>query len=185
MKFLFALFTVFCFENVHAQIKLPEMDKSPLDMSYYPNRYPVLKIQDKITEPLVARVIYSRPQRNDREIFGNLLEYGKVWRMGANEASEIEFYTDVKIGETKVKKGRYTMYCIPYEDKWTIIINKETDTWGSFRYDEKNDLLRVDVPVKKQTEITEAFGMAFDKSDTGATLTIAWEYVTLDLPIVF
>ena len=117
MKFLLALVTVFCFENVHAQIKLPEMDKSPMDMSYYPNRYPVLKIQDKITEPLVARVIYSRPQRNDREIFGHLLEYGKVWRMGANEASEIEFYTDVKIGETKVKKGRYTMYCIPYEDK--------------------------------------------------------------------
>src|SRR4051812_36369771 len=72
-----------------AQTKLPPVDKSPMDMSYYPNSYPVLKIQDKITEPLVARVIYSRPQKNGRTIFGELLEYGQVWRLGANEASEI------------------------------------------------------------------------------------------------
>ena len=185
MRYLLAVITMFCFNNLLAQAKLPEMDKSPMDMSYYPNNFPILKIQDKVTEPLVARVIYSRPQKNDREIFGELIAYGKVWRMGANEASEIEFYTDVKIGDTKVKKGRYSMYCIPYEDKWTIIVNKETDTWGSFRYDEKNDVVRVDVAVQKQTEITEAFVMAFNKSDAGATLTIAWDNVKLDLPIVF
>ena len=69
-----------------------------MDMSYYPNGYPVLKIQDKATEPLVARVIYSRPQKNGRTIFGELLEYGKVWRLGANEATEIEFFQVVKIG---------------------------------------------------------------------------------------
>src|SRR6187551_3619540 len=95
---------------IMAQNKLPPLDKSPMDMSYYPNGYPVLKIQDKITEPLVARVIYSRPQKSGRSIFGELLEYGKVWRLGANEATEIEFYRDVKINDTKVKKGRYTMY---------------------------------------------------------------------------
>jgi hypothetical protein len=185
MRYLLAVIAFFCFNSLLAQTKLPEVDKSPMDMSYYPNNYPILKIQDKITEPLIARVIYSRPQRNDRVIFGELLEYGKVWRMGANEATEIEFFADVKIGDSKVKKGRYTMYCIPYEDKWTIIVNKETDTWGSFRYDEKNDVVRVDVAVQKQPEITEAFVMAFNKSETGATLTIAWEYIKLDLPIVF
>ncbi len=185
MRYLLAVIALFCFYSLHAQPKLPEVDKSPMDMSYYPNNYPKLKIQDKITEPLIARVIYSRPQRNDRVIFGELLEYGKVWRLGANEATEIEFYADVKIGDNKVKKGRYSIYCIPYEDKWTIIVNKETDTWGSFRYDEKNDVVRVDVAVQKQTEITEAFVMAFNKSETGATLTIAWEYIKLDLPIVF
>ena len=185
MRYLVAVIALFCFNGLFAQTKLPEVDKSPMDMSYYPNNYPILKIQDKITEPLITRVIYSRPQRNDRVIFGELLEYGKVWRLGANEATEIEFYADVKIGDSKVKKGRYSIYCIPYEDKWTIIINKETDTWGSFRYDEKNDVVRVDVAVQKQTEITEAFVMAFNKSETGATLTIAWEYIKLDLPIVF
>ena len=71
---------------------------------------------------------------------------------------------------TKVKKGRYTLYCIPYADKWTIILNKETDTWGSFKYDEKKDVARIDVPVQKQTEVLESFVMAFEKSATGASL---------------
>ena len=154
-------------------------------MSYYPNNYPVLKIQDKPTEPIAARVIYSRPQKNGRQIFGDLLEYGKVWRLGANEATEIEFYQNVKINNIKVKKGRYTIYCIPYNDKWTMIINKDNDTWGSFKYDMKKDILRMDIPVQKQTEITEAFAMGFEKSATGANLIMAWDDIKLSLPIVF
>ena len=187
MRILVLIMTLFCFSfpNLLAQTKLPELDKSSMDMSYYPNRYPLLKIQDKLTEPLVARVIYSRPQKNGRAIFGELLDYGKVWRLGANEATEIEFYKDVTINDVKVKKGRYTLYGIPYEDKWTIIINKDTDTWSSFKYGAKNDLLRMDVPVQKQSEITEAFVMAFEKSDKGADLVIAWDDVKLNLPIVF
>jgi len=187
MKRLFLVITVVCFSvsGMYAQTKLPPMDKSPMDMSYYPVGYPILKIQDKITDPLVARVIFSRPQKNGRVIFGELLEYGKVWRLGANEATEIEFYRDVRINNKKIKKGRYTMYCIPYTDKWTIIINKETDTWGSFKYDEKKDLVRIDIPVQKQTEITEEFVMAFDKSATGASLIIAWDDIRVSLPIVF
>jgi hypothetical protein len=156
-----------------------------MDMSYYPSGYPVLKIQDKATEPLVARVIYSRPQKNGRTIFGDLLEFGKVWRMGANEATEIEFYQNVKINNVKIKKGRYTMYSIPYADKWTIIVNKETDTWGSFKYDTKKDVVRIDVPVEKQSEITEAFAMVFEKFATGSNLIIAWDDVKISLPIVF
>jgi hypothetical protein len=154
-----------------------------MDMSYYPANYPVLKIQDKLTEPLVARVIFSRPQKNGRKIFGDLLEYGKVWRLGANEATEIEFYQNVKISDTKVKKGRYTVYCIPYAEKWTIIINKETDTWGSFKYDSKKDLLKVDVPVQKQAEIVDSFVIAFEKAASGVSLVIAWDDVKVSLPI--
>ena len=168
-----------------AQLKLPPVDKSPMDMSYYPNGYPVLKIQDKVSEPLVARVIFSRPQKNGRAIFGELLEYGNVWRLGANEATEIEFFLNVKIGDTRVKKGRYTMYCIPYPDKWTIIINKETDTWGSFKYDESKDVARIEVPVQRQTEALEAFVMAFDKTPTGAALMIAWDNLKVNMPISF
>jgi len=174
-----------CFIGIEAQVKLPPVDKSPMDMSYYPNGYPVLKIQDKITEPLLARVIFSRPQKNGRAIFGELLEYGKVWRLGANEASEIEFFQNVKIGNTKIKKGRYTIYCIPFAEKWTLIINKETDTWGSFKYDENKDVVRIDVPVQKQTEVLDAFVMAFDKIPTGAGLIIAWDNFKVVLPISY
>lgn len=154
-------------------------------MSYYPNNFPLLKIQDKITEPLIARIIFSRPQKGGRVIFGELIEYGKVWRLGANEATEIEFFKDVKINNNKVKKGRYTLYCIPYADKWTLILNKETDTWGSFKYDIKKDLLRVTIPVQKQVEVTEEFVMAFEKVPMGAALIIAWDDVKLNLPISF
>jgi hypothetical protein len=187
MKYLFLAITAVCFSvpGLVAQSKFPPVDKSPMDMSYYPSSYPVLKIQDKITEPLVARVIFSRPQKNGRVIFGELLEYGSVWRLGANEATEIEFFKDVKISDKKIKKGRYSMYCIPYSEKWTIIINKETDTWGSFRYDQKKDIVRMDIPVQKQTQITEEFVMAFEKSPTGAALLIAWDDVMVSFPIAF
>lgn len=178
---LLVLFSI----HAGAQQKLPAMDKSPMDMSYYPTGYPVLKIQDKATEPLVARVIFSRPQKTNRVIFGDLVEYGKVWRMGANEATEIEFFQQVRIDGKKIKKGRYTLYCIPYADKWTIILNKETDTWGAFKYDEKRDVIRTDVPVFKQTEILDAFVMAFEKSPTGANLVVAWDQLKVSLPISF
>jgi len=110
MKFLLAfIFFGFSFFGVQGQSLLPALDKSPMDISYFPNRYPVLKIQDKVTEPPVARVIYSRPQKNGRVIFGELIEYGKVWRLGANEATEIEFFRDVKINDNKIKKVRYSL----------------------------------------------------------------------------
>ncbi|MFN8250419.1 MAG: DUF2911 domain-containing protein [Ferruginibacter sp.] len=187
MKKLLVLFFAagLCITAANAQTKLPPVDKSPMDMSYYPNGYPVSKIQDKPLDPLVARVIYSRPMKNGRTVFGDLLEYGKVWRLGANEATEIEFYQNVKAGSTKIKKGRYTLYCIPFADKWTVIINKDTDTWGSFKYDSKKDIARVDVPVQKQTDLTEAFTMVFEKADGGASLVMAWDDVKVSLPILF
>ena len=99
----------------------PVLDKSPMDMVYYPANYPVLKIQEKVTEPLLARVIYSRPQKNDRTIFGDLIEYNSIWRLGANEATEIELFKDVKINGKKLLKGRYTLYAIPTPSSSWII----------------------------------------------------------------
>ena len=163
--------------------KLPEVDKSPLDVSYYPNNYPILKIQNKATEPLVARILYSRPQKQGRKIFGELVEYGNVWRLGANEATEIEFYKDVKIGGKKVPKGRYTLYAIVSENVWTMILNKDTDTWGAFKYDSKKDVLRTDVPAQKTDEVVESMSMLFEKSATGISLIIAWEQMKVALPI--
>ena len=160
------------------------MDKSPMDMAYYPANYPVLKIQDKASEPLVARVIYSRPQKNNRVVFGELVEYNQVWRMGANEATEIEFYRDVKIGNKKILKGKYTLYALVNPSEWTIIFNKETDTWGAFKYDPKKDILRITVPVQQTTEPAEAFTMFFEKITNGMNLNIAWDTVLVSLPIL-
>src|SRR5688500_12410442 len=108
MKKLMLLFLLlFSVSFVYRQGAVPSLDKSPMDMSYYPASYPVLKIQDKITTQLLARVIYSRPQKTGRVIFGGLVKYGEVWRLGANEATEIEFYKNVRIGGKKISKGRY------------------------------------------------------------------------------
>jgi hypothetical protein len=186
MKKLYSLALFAIITNVAlAQTKLPSIDKSPMDMSYYPASYPLLKIQDKITEPLSIRLIYSRPQLNGRRAFGELRELGKLWRLGANEATEIEFFRDVKMGNKKVKKGKYTMYCIPYADRWTMIVNRETDTWGDFKYDQKKDVVRFDVAVSKVTEPTEALTMIFDKIQGGSNLLIYWDDVKVAVPIYF
>jgi len=166
-----------------AQTKLPALDKSPMDMSYYPANYPILKIQDKVTEPLVVRVIYSRPQKIGRTVFSDLVEYGKVWRLGANEATEIEFYRDVIVGDKPIPKGRYTLYSIPNTDKWTLIINTETDTWGSFKYDAKKDLARIEVPVQTLSEPVESFSLSFNKSSEGFELYAAWENISVTVPM--
>ena len=166
-----------------AQSRFPLLDKSPMDMSYYPVNYTILRIQDKATEPLVARLVYSRPQRNGRNVFGELLEYNKVWRLGANEATEIEFYKDVMINGKVIPKGRYTLYAIPSEDKWTIIVNRETDIWGAFKYDGGKDIVRADVAVQKQTEPLEAFTMFFEKTANGFAMVAAWDNALVSLPI--
>ncbi len=168
--------------GTYSQSKIPPLDQSIMDMSYYPATYPILKIQDKATEPPLARVIYSRPLRNGRDVFGELVEYGKIWRLGANEATEIEFFKNVSLGGKPVPKGRYTLCCIPSVDKWTIIINKEVDTWGSFIYDAKHDLARIDVPVQKLSEAVEAFSLYFNKSATGFDLVAAWENTMVNIP---
>jgi hypothetical protein len=133
----------------------------------------------------MARVVYSRPQKNGRVVFGELVEFNKIWRLGANEATDIDLYRDVKIGNNKLKKGRYTMYAIPSTDKWTLIFNKETDIWGAFQYDEKKDVLRTDVKTEKQQDPTEAFTIVFDKSATGADMIMSWDDVRVSLPLVF
>ena len=154
-----------------------------MDMSYYPVGYPSLKIQNKLTEPLAARIIYSRPQKSGRVIFGGLVEYGKVWRLGANEATEIEFFKHVRIDGKRIPKGRYTLYAIPYEDKWTIILNKDTDIWGAFKYDPKKDIIRADVPVQKNNESLESLAIVFEKSVDGINLVIGWDTVKVSLPL--
>jgi hypothetical protein len=129
--------------------------------------------------------LYSRPGKNGRQVYGELVEYGKVWRLGANEATELELYKDVKIAGNRVTKGRYSMFAIPLEDKWTIILNKDTDVWGAFKYDEKKDVLRVTVTPEKLEEKTEIFTMMFEKSTDGTNLIIAWDDIKATIPFSF
>jgi hypothetical protein len=187
MKFfltcILSLFTLYSLAQSSA--RFPQMDKSPMDMSYYPVNYPVLKIQpNKTPEPLVARVIYSRPQKMGRKVFEELVEKGKIWRLGANEATEIEFFREVKIGNKKIKKGRYTLYAIEQENNWILILNTDLDVWGAFRYDINKDTVRVECPITKTEDITEAFSMVFEKvNEKSFRLVMAWDNQVVSLPI--
>ncbi len=185
-----ALFLLLIFQMIFLSLmaqhnSLPQVDKSPMDMSYYPDRYPVLKIQDKVTEPLAARVVYSRPQKAGRTIFGGLVKQGELWRLGANEATEIHFFRTVKIGGKKIKPGRYTLYAVVNEGSWTIIVNRDTDIWGSFKYDIRKDVVRTDVTLQKNDAPVEFLSMMFEKTAIGCNLVIAWDMTRVALPIVF
>ena len=187
MKKLLGLIVIFqlVFLSLVAQNGYPAIDKSPMDMAYFPVGYPVLKIQDKATDPVVARVIYSRPSRGGRAIFNGLVKNGEVWRLGANEATEIQFFQTVHIDGKKIRSGRYTLYAIVKDNAWTIIFNKENDTWGSFKYDTKKDVLRTDVNTQKTDALVENLSMVFEKTATGCNLNIAWENTKVSLPITF
>ncbi|MEO7524688.1 MAG: DUF2911 domain-containing protein [Ferruginibacter sp.] len=161
-------------------------DRSQMDMSYYPNDYPVLKMNGTDSVSLVARVIYSRPQKKGRTIFGNtsasLCEYGKEWRLGANEATELEFFEDVIIHGQRIDKGTYIIYCIPYQEKWTIILNTNLYTWG-LHIDKAKDIFKIDVSAELQVPSLEDFTMVFEKANYGVDLIMAWDKVKATLPI--
>lgn len=174
--------------NLHAQ-KFPGLDKSPMDVSYYPHDFAHDRkfAPDKIggeNAQAVVRVIYSRPAKKEREVFGKLISFGKVWRVGANEATEIKFYQDVTLGGKAVKAGNYALFAIPDQNEWTIILNTDLDVWGSYSYQESKDVLRVKVPVKAAEEVIENLGIRFDKvSDKAAVMRLGWDKTIVEVPI--
>ena len=160
------------------------VDLSPMDMSYFPLNYSQRKMAHEIATPPVMRVIYSRPHKQGREIFGKLLKYGDPWRLGANEASEIEFFRNVSIQGKRVNAGKYVIYCIPYESKWTIILNNDIYTWG-LKIDSTKDVMHFDVPAQKAPIDFEYFTMVFQPITGGADLVMAWSDTEARLPINF
>ena len=167
----------------------PANDQSPMDMSYFPSSYPLQKMagKDSTGGPLV-RVIYSRPHKKGRQIFGDtdksLCRYGREWRLGANEATEIEFFRDAVIAGKRIEKGRYVLYCIPYADRWTIVLNTNLYAWG-LHMDTSKDIFKTDIPVLSLSPALEDFTMVFVPAENGAELLMAWDNVKALLPIRF
>ena len=118
-----------------------------------------------------VKVAYGQPSKKGRVIFGELEPYGKVWRAGANNATEITFAKDGSFGGMPVKAGTYTLFAIPNEKEWTIILNKEVNQMGAFNYQESKDQLRVKVPSSKTPAFVETFNIAIGKDD----VQLKWE----------
>ena len=166
-----------------AKSGLAPVDVSPMDISYFPTDYPVAKMMGNTTAPL-ARVIYSRPHRQGRRIFGNLLKYGEPWRLGANEATEIEFFANATIMGKKIAKGRYIIYCIPEENQWTVRLNTNIYSWG-LKLDKQKDIAEFRVGTERPPQPLEYYSMLFEKTDSGANLVMGWDEVVAKLPISF
>jgi hypothetical protein len=137
---------------------------------------------ESVIAPNVS-VRYGRPYKKGRDIFGALVPYGKVYRCGADSATTITFDKDVSFGGKPVKAGTYTLFAIPNEQNWTIILNAQLGQWGAFDYDKykDKDLLHVDVPVKKLDNLVEQFTISLPPS----ALVIEWDNVQVSVPVSF
>lgn len=123
-------------------------------------------------------VDYSAPSKRNRVIMGELVPYGKVWRTGANAATTLTTESDLMIGSLHVPKGKYTLYSIPGEKEWTLIVNKQTGQWGT-EYDKTQDLGRVTMSVAPVKDTVETFVIGIDKN-----LSLTWENTKAWVPIM-
>jgi hypothetical protein len=126
---------------------------------------------------------YSRPFLKGRHVGQELAPYGKVWRTGANEATSFTTEADLTVGGANVPAGKYTLYSLPSEGTWKLIINKQTGQWGT-QYDESQDLARVDMQKSQLSQPVEQFTISFDKKgDNSADLVLEWETTRLTVPV--
>jgi len=120
---------------------------------------------------------YSAPSKRGRVIMGELVPYGQVWRTGANAATTLTTEGDLMIGSVHVPAGTYTLYTIPGEKEWTLIVNKQTGQWGT-KYDETQDLGRTKLAVKALSAPVETFAISLPSAGQNqSTLTLKWENV--------
>lgn len=166
------LFILILFPLALSAQKYPGYRDSPLAIAQYKYKNTYIK------------VTYGKPFKRGRKVFGGMIPYGRVWRTGANEATEITITQDIYFGPKFVKAGTYSIFSIPMPDKFVIILNKELGQFGAFEYDRRQDLLRIEV----KTEVARAkedFTIDFrrEDSDNGVNMIFWWDTVRLKVPI--
>jgi hypothetical protein len=128
-------------------------------------------------------VTYNRPAVKGRKVWGGLVPYGQIWRAGANENTVISFSTPVRVGGTPLPAGRYGIHMLPTATTWTVIFSSQSHGWGSYSYDPKEDLARIQVtPVA--TEPTERLAFTFDDpGEKSVTLSLRWGQLRVPIPL--
>ena len=172
---LIALLAVFLgtSSDITAQ-KFVKVDASPMDAAAFPSNW---READKL-----VKVVYSRPQLKGRTL-DKLAPNDKVWRTGANEATEITFYRNVVFGGKEVAAGTYTLFTIPTNEDWTVILSKQKNVWGSYFYDEKDDVVRVKGMVTTSEEPIEAFSIVFEGENNEAIMYFGWGNKIVSVPV--
>lgn len=188
-SYLFLMCALFIgsYTSLSAQdIKFSDLDKSPMDAAHYPAAaaYQNYLSDDDPRRQQKIKVLYSRPQKKGRALFGDLVPYGEDYRLGANEATEVTFYQSVEIGNTVVPRGTYTIFATPYPNEWIIKISEERFIGGSANRDITKDLVAVAVPVQTVGTSREYFTIGFQKVNEGMVdMIFAWGNTKVALPI--
>jgi hypothetical protein len=174
-KFLFLVF-IFCMTDTFASkvdsIIKPQVRSSPIQIANL-----------KTTENQYIKCTYGQPMKKGRMIFGNVVPYDKLWRTGANEATEITFSCNFKIGETRLTAGTYTLFTIPKKENWTIILNSVLGQWGDFSYDTSKDVLKIDVPVIENSDVYEGFTIQINDKQPNFDINLLWDDVKISIPV--
>ena len=163
-------------------------DMSPMDQAVFPRQAAFRNYAegDARNEMPKVKVVYARPQMKGRKIFGDLLKYGEVWRVGANESTELTVYQDVKIGDQNLRRGTYAVYAVVNQDSWEFILSSDLPAWGNANRDESKDVMKLQVPSSPTSETVEALSIVFESEDDDqVNMVVAWENTRAVLPIAF
>jgi hypothetical protein len=137
----------------------------------------------KFADGKTITVNYSSPRMRGRKIFGDLVPFGEVWRAGADDATSFVSNADLIVGGKVAPAGKYTLFTLPTQTKWTLIISKQTGEWGIPYPGEKFDLGRMEMKVSKLTAPSENFTISFDQAGTSCTMKMDWEMTRASIDI--
>ncbi len=166
---LVAFLTVGMFATTHAQ-----------DKSKRPS--PPAEAKATVGDLSIA-INYNSPAVKGREIWGKLVPYGEVWRTGANEATTFEVNHDVIIEGQKLAAGKYALFTIPGEDKWTVIFNKEAGQWGAYNYNKDKDALRITVQPGKAESFQESMDFSVNAENNTGVVVFTWENLSFSFKV--
>jgi tetratricopeptide (TPR) repeat protein len=168
-KLFFGIFTVISF-SMNAQVQTPALS-------------PVSKFEQKVGLTDIT-IQYSRPGKRDRLVFGDVVPFGEIWRLGANENTKITSSDAIIFGKDTVKAGTYAIYAKPEKDNWTLFLYSETTNWGVPEpWDTKKVVYETTLPVVQLNDVVETLTISIEKiENNGASLVIMWDKSKIALP---
>src|ERR1700681_2505860 len=144
---------------------------------------PPEKAACKFADGKTITVNYSSPRMRGRKIFGDLVPFGEVWRVGADDATSFVPNVDVIVGGKSAPAGRYTLFTLPTPTKWILIISKQIGEWGIPYPGEKFDFARMEMKVSKLSSPLENFAISFDQAGTNCTMKLDWDTTRASIDI--
>lgn len=175
IKFHHIIFTTIFFSILHSSYGQEEIKP----------RMSPLEIVTVKYESTYVKVTYGRPHKKGRNIFGELVPFGEIWRTGANEATEITLTKDVMINKRRLKAGTYTVFTLPQKDKWKVIFNSDLGQWGAYNYNPAKNVLEIDAAVSELDLTYEPFTIELQLEKNEANFLMMWDKTQASFTIGF